>query len=109
MDVVDENEKPLSDALHDVDRIAYFDGYISAMGQAITEGANVKGYFLWSLMDNYEWADGYSKRFGIHYVDYDHNLARYAKDSAKWYSQLIHNTTGNQMRMQRERMETAVA
>lgn len=44
-----------------------------------------------SFMDNFEWADGYSVRFGLHYVDYNNNLARLAKDSAKWYSQLINS------------------
>ena len=56
-------------------------------------------------MCSYEWADGYSKRFGIHYVDYNNNLTRYAKDSAKWYTQLIKNTTGNVGRVEREARE----
>lgn len=54
MDVVDENKKPLKDALHDTDRIAYLSSYIAAMGDSISDGTNVIGYFLWSLMDNYE-------------------------------------------------------
>ena len=102
MDVVNENNKPLEEALHDSDRIAYLSSYIGAMGDSITDGYNVTGYFVWSLMDNYEWADGYSKRFGIHYVDYNNSLARYPKDSAKWYTQLIVNTTGNARRQARE-------
>jgi beta-glucosidase len=61
MDVVAENSKPLSEALHDADRIAYLSSYIGAMGDSISDGYNVTGYFVWSLMDNYEWADGYSK------------------------------------------------
>jgi beta-glucosidase len=52
----------------------------------------VKGYFLWSLMDNFEWADGYSKRFGIHYVDYK-TLKRTPKLSAEWYRQVISKNT----------------
>ena len=107
MDVVGENAKPIEDALHDTDRVDFFRGYIGAVEEAIDGGANVMGYFLWSLMDNYEWADGYSKRFGIHYVDYDHHLARYPKDSARWYTQLIRNTTGNEGRRRREEQEEA--
>ena len=60
--------------------------------RAAIEGYPVKGYFLWSLLDNFEWADGYSKRFGIHYVDFK-TLKRTPKLSAEWYKQVIaHNT-----------------
>ena len=50
-------------------------------------GANLQGYFAWSLMDNFEWTDGYSIRFGMVYVDYANNQKRYVKDSLIWYSQ----------------------
>ena len=53
------------------------------------DGVNVVGYFAWSLMDNFEWADGYSVRFGLVYVDYNNNQTRYIKDSAKWFSKMI--------------------
>jgi len=56
----------------------------------MTEGVDVKGYFAWSLLDNFEWADGYSKRFGITYVDYT-TQTRYPKDSYYWYQELIQN------------------
>ncbi len=72
----------------DEERIAYVSEHIEAIGEAIQSGANVEGYYLWSLMDNYEWQFGYSKRFGIVYVDY-HTLERIPKASAHWYSQLI--------------------
>jgi beta-glucosidase len=55
---------------------------------AIEQGADVRGYYLWSLMDNFEWAWGYSKRFGMVHVDYD-TLVRTPKDSAHWFSQVI--------------------
>ncbi len=58
------------------------------MRQAIAEGAPVRGYLLWSLMDNFEWALGYSKRFGIVYVDYA-TQARIPKASAAWYRRVI--------------------
>lgn len=72
----------------DLDRIDYLNGYIDAVAQAIGEGVPVKGYFAWSFMDNFEWAEGYSKRFGLVYVDYPTQL-RYPKASAFWYRDLI--------------------
>jgi beta-glucosidase len=74
--------------VHDEKRIAYLHDHLDALNQAIKAGVNVKGYFLWSLLDNFEWAYGYDKRFGIVYVDYK-TLKRYPKDSAKWYQQVI--------------------
>ena len=56
--------------VHDPERIAYLHGHLAAVHRAIADGADVRGYFLWSLMDNFEWAYGYSKRFGAVYVDY---------------------------------------
>lgn len=53
------------------------------------EGANVKGYFAWSLLDNFEWASGYTVRFGIHYVDYKNGLKRYPKLSAHWFKKFL--------------------
>jgi len=84
-----ENELPIEQALHDQFRIDFYSQYISNISKAITEKVNVKGYFAWSLMDNFEWADGYSVRFGLTYVDYKNGLKRTPKDSAKWYSALI--------------------
>ena len=59
-----------SDEVHDPARVNYLRDYVRATSQAIELGAPVKGYFVWSLLDNFEWAHGYSKRFGIIYVDY---------------------------------------
>lgn len=75
-------------AVNDPERIEYFSGYIAAAGQAISEGVNLKGYYAWSFLDNFEWAEGYSKRFGIVYVDYP-TQKRTPKLSAHWYRQLI--------------------
>ena len=74
--------------VHDPERTAYIQSYIDAVRQAIGEGAPVKGYFVWSLLDNFEWAEGYSKRFGIVYVDYP-TLERVPKDSYYWYREFI--------------------
>ena len=69
----------------DPDRIAYLDGHLRAVHQAISEGVDVCGYCVWSLLDNFEWAEGYDKRFGIVYVDYD-TQERIPKSSARWYA-----------------------
>jgi len=74
--------------IHDVERIAYLDGYLDAVGSAIADGVPVRGYFVWSLLDNFEWSLGYSKRFGLVYVDYP-TLERVPKDSFYWYRDLI--------------------
>ena len=62
--------------------------HLAALGDAISEGVPVRGYFLWSLLDNFEWAFGFSRRFGIVYVDFD-TLERVPKDSFNWYRDLI--------------------
>jgi beta-glucosidase len=72
----------------DTDRIMYLRNHLTHLHRAVAEGYPVKGYFLWSLMDNFEWADGYSKRFGIHYVDFK-TLKRTPKLSAEWYRDVI--------------------
>jgi beta-glucosidase len=71
----------------DPQRIAYLDGHLRAAHRAIADGVDLRGYFVWSLMDNFEWAYGYSKRFGLIHVDYE-TLARTPKDSARWYAQV---------------------
>ena len=53
------------------------------------DGANVKAYFAWSLMDNFEWVNGYTVRFGLNYVDYNDGLKRYPKNSAHWFKAFL--------------------
>lgn len=77
-------------AVHDADRIDYVRRHIEAVSRAMGEGVPVQGYFLWSLLDNFEWAFGYSKRFGIVYMDYE-TLERIPKDSFGWYREVIRN------------------
>lgn len=72
----------------DTERIEYFRGHFEAAHQFMEEGGNLKGYYAWSFLDNYEWAYGYSKRFGIVYVDYE-TQQRIPKNSAKWYKEVI--------------------
>jgi len=74
--------------VHDVERTAYLESYVGAVGRAIAGGAPVKGYFVWSLLDNFEWAFGYCRRFGIVYIDFP-TLERVPKDSFYWYRDLI--------------------
>ena len=75
-------------AVHDANRVDYLHRHIDAVGEAIDQGADVRGYFVWSLLDNFEWSFGYDRRFGIIRVDYD-TQERLWKDSAHWYQRLV--------------------
>ncbi|GIE97901.1 GH1 family beta-glucosidase [Paractinoplanes rishiriensis] len=82
-------EGPSADgAVHDTRRVEYLDGHLRACHDALAAGVDLRGYFVWSLMDNFEWAEGYAKRFGIVHVDYS-TQQRTLKDSAKWYRDVI--------------------
>ncbi|MEU8400233.1 GH1 family beta-glucosidase [Nonomuraea sp. NPDC048892] len=74
--------------VHDADRVDYLHRHLSAVNEAIAGGADVRGYFVWSLMDNFEWAHGYAKRFGIVRVNRD-TMERTWKDSAHWYRDVV--------------------
>ncbi|GGJ39827.1 GH1 family beta-glucosidase [Deinococcus roseus] len=74
--------------VHDTDRINYLSEHFKAAHKTIEAGVPLKGYFVWSLMDNFEWAFGYSKRFGVVYVDYE-TQQRILKDSALWYQDFL--------------------
>ena len=74
--------------VYDTDRVMYLNAYLTQLQRAVSEGVPVKGYFCWSLLDNYEWADGYGKRFGITYVDFK-TQKRTPKLSSKFYSSVI--------------------
>ena len=73
---------------HDPQRADYIDRYLSQLSKAIGEGADVRGYFYWSLLDNFEWSEGFTKRFGLAYVDYT-TCKRTIKDSAYHYQEII--------------------
>ncbi|WP_456276210.1 GH1 family beta-glucosidase [Bacillus sp. AK128] len=75
-------------SVNDEDRRSYIEMHLKACKEAIDAGVNLKGYYLWSLMDNFEWRYGYSKRFGMVRVDYD-TLKRTPKNSALWYKKVI--------------------
>ena len=74
--------------VHDPERTDYLAEHIGAVARAVDAGVPVHGYFVWSLLDNFEWAHGYWKRFGVVYVDYP-TLERVPKDSFYWYRDLI--------------------
>ncbi|WP_030153928.1 GH1 family beta-glucosidase [Streptomyces sp. NRRL S-244] len=74
--------------VHDPDRIGYLHGHLASVHRAIEDGVDVRGYFVWSLLDNFEWAYGYSKRFGLVHVDFA-TQRRTPKDSARWYADVI--------------------
>ncbi|OGS36008.1 MAG: beta-glucosidase [Elusimicrobia bacterium RIFOXYB2_FULL_49_7] len=87
------NEGPdASGRVPDERRIRFLQAYLQAAGRAITEGVKLKGYFLWSIMDNFEWAEGFGQRFGIVHVDYA-TQKRTLKDSAYWYGKLIRSNS----------------
>jgi beta-glucosidase len=83
-----DDEVGQDDAVHDPERLDYLRGHLTAVHDAIAQGVDVRGYYAWSLLDNFEWAWGYSKRFGIVHVDYDTQQRR-VKDSARWYRDVI--------------------
>ncbi|MET9954871.1 GH1 family beta-glucosidase [Streptomyces sp. NPDC006339] len=91
--VVSENGAAYEDvvaadgSVHDPERAAYVHAHLEALHRAVEEGAVVHGYFLWSLLDNFEWAYGYAKRFGAVHVDYE-TLRRTPKSSARWYARV---------------------
>ncbi|KAK3142088.1 hypothetical protein QOZ80_4BG0342060 [Eleusine coracana subsp. coracana] len=74
----------VEDWLDDKGRIQYLDGYLTKLAKVIRDGADVRGYFVWSLIDNFEWLYGYTLRFRLYYVDYE-TQKRKPKSSAKWY------------------------
>ena len=91
--MVTENGAAFADQLidgrvDDHDRVAYVATHLAAIDDAVRQGVNLSAYFIWSLMDNFEWASGYGKRFGIVHVDYQ-SLSRTLKQSAHWYASLV--------------------
>jgi beta-glucosidase len=78
----------LDGKVHDPQRIDFMQRYLRELARARGEGADVRGYFAWSLMDNFEWAEGYRQRFGLIYVDFA-TQRRTRKDSFGWYREVI--------------------
>jgi beta-glucosidase len=83
----------LDGKVHDPQRIDYLHRHLLEYRRAIDDGVDARGYFLWSILDNFEWADGFKQRFGIVHVDYSTGV-RTRKDSAEWYSRVIQSNGG---------------
>ena len=79
---------PVDGRVKDDKRINYLDKHIAEVSRAIESGVNLKGYFTWSLLDNFEWAFGYEKRFGLVFVNFE-TLERTKKDSYYWYQKVV--------------------
>jgi beta-glucosidase len=95
--IIAENGLTLSDwvsldgKVHDPNRVDYMHRYLKELKRASEEGVDIRGYFAWSILDNFEWAEGYNERFGLIYVDYN-TLHRIPKDSYYWYNKtILHN------------------
>lgn len=84
------NDEPENDVVQDDGRISYFEQHLTALHRAMESGVNIKGYIIWSLLDNFEWAEGYTMRFGIVHVNY-RTLKRTPKESYYWLKQTITN------------------
>nr|AUO68301.2 putative glycoside hydrolase [Populus trichocarpa] len=87
---VNNNASSLKEALNDPIREKSYKDHLKNVLRSINEhGVDVKGFFAWSLMDNFEWGSGYAVRFGLYYVDYKNDLKRYPKQSVKWFKQFL--------------------
>jgi beta-glucosidase len=97
--VVTENGAAFEDivepdgTVRDDERTEYLSAHLAAVAEAVAQGVDVRGYFCWSLLDNFEWTEGYAKRFGLFHVDYD-TFARTPKQSAHWFRETIERTRG---------------
>ncbi|XP_059069115.1 beta-glucosidase 12-like [Cryptomeria japonica] len=89
IDEKNDDTLSLAQALNDTWRIDYHSKHLSFVQQAIRDGSNIQGYFAWSLLDNFEWVNGYTVRFGLHYIDYKNNLNRYPKASVYWFQTFL--------------------
>ncbi len=96
------------DRVHDADRTAFFEGHLRAAHAAIEAGADLRGFLVWSLLDNFEWAEGYHKRFGIVHVDFE-TQRRLPKDSALWYREVIRHNGLHRERAKRPTLEAVAA
>ncbi|KAJ0801692.1 putative beta-glucosidase [Helianthus annuus] len=88
----DLQEQRVNELVNDVKRVEFHTSYLASLAKSMREGADVRGYFVWSLMDSYEWLEGYNVRFGLYYVDRQ-TLTRIPKLSARWYKNFLTNNS----------------
>ncbi|KVH98455.1 Glycoside hydrolase, catalytic domain-containing protein [Cynara cardunculus var. scolymus] len=86
----DVDAKGIKELVNDVKRVKFHTAYLASLAESIIGGADVRGYFIWSLMDNFEWLQGYDVKFGLYYID-RRTLTRLPKLSAKWYENFLKN------------------
>ncbi|MFB4266826.1 GH1 family beta-glucosidase [Nonomuraea sp. GTA35] len=96
------------DGIHDVDRISFIEEHLRALRAAVDDGARVRGYLVWTLLDNLEWSDGYQRKFGLVHVDFATQRRR-MKDSALWYRDVIRRNGLAETRTRRPTLETVAA
>ncbi|MFG1702485.1 GH1 family beta-glucosidase [Nonomuraea sp. M3C6] len=96
------------DGIHDMERISFIEEHLRALRSAIADGARVRGYLVWTLLDNLEWADGYQRKFGLVHVDFGTQRRR-MKDSALWYRDVIRRNGLVETRPKRPTLETVAA
>lgn len=82
------DDHPVDGEVNDQARIEYYAAYLAECAQAMEQGVDLRGYFAWSMLDNFEWASGYGQRFGLHYVDFD-TMERIPKASARWFKEQL--------------------
>ncbi|XP_044733285.1 myrosinase 1-like [Chrysoperla carnea] len=86
------------EAIDDQGRVHYYQGYLQSLSNAISDGTNIVGHYAWSLLDNFEWYRGYTKKFGLYYVNFtDPSRPRTARSSAKWLKNFIHDVKSNNL------------
>ena len=90
-----EYDKVENGEIHDQYRIDFLQGYVDWIKKAIDNGCDCRGYFVWSTMDVYSWINGYKKRYGLVYIDFDDNCKRIPKDSYHWYKKFINEKGGS--------------
>lgn len=85
----DNGTTSLAQAVNDPGRVKYHYQHLSHLREAIRAGSDVRGYLVWSLMDDFEWSFGFTYRFGLYYVDLNNHLKRYARASALWFKRIL--------------------
>lgn len=98
----DNGTTPLEQTLNDFGRVKYHSDHLSELLQAISEGSDIRGYLVWSFLDDFEWAGGYNYRYGLNYVDRHDNLKRYPRASAHWFREILKTRDASSLNVGKE-------